>query len=210
MVTVEGGKISNVAQVGVTGARRVTYDFPKLTLLPGMIDTHVHLNYHFGPDGRYMVGEEPAPRLALYSAENAYVTLMAGFTTVQSIGAPSDVELRSAIARGVLPGPRVLTSVTAFRDKDLGMTPEQVREWVRKAVAQGADVIKIFASKSIREGGGQTMSDAQIEAACTEAKGRGQAHLGARARRLGDPHRDASRAARRSRTAARPPTWSST
>ena len=71
VVTVDGGKISRVAQVGVTGVRRVTYDFPKLTLLLGMIDTHVHLNYHFGPDGRYMVGEEPAPRLALYSAENA-------------------------------------------------------------------------------------------------------------------------------------------
>jgi hypothetical protein len=51
----------------------------------------VHLNHHFGPDGRYMAGEEPAPRLALYSAENAYAPLMAGFTTVQSIGAPSDV-----------------------------------------------------------------------------------------------------------------------
>jgi len=50
------------------------------------------------------------------------------------------------------------------------MTPEQVRDWVRKAVAQGADVIKIYATKSIREGGGQTMSDAQIEVACTEAR----------------------------------------
>ena len=174
VVTIEGSRISRVAQVGVTGVPRVAYDFPKLTLLPGMIDTHVHLNYYFGPDGRYMVGEEPAPRLALYSAENAYVTLMAGFTTVQSIGAPSDVELRSAIERGVLPGPRVLTSITAFREKDLGMTPEQVREWVRKVAAQGANVIKIFATKSIREGGGQTMSDAQIEAACTEARAAGK------------------------------------
>ena len=56
-----------------------------------MIDTHVHLNHHFGPDGRYMVGEEPAPRLALYSSEKVYAPIMAGFSTVQSIGAPSDV-----------------------------------------------------------------------------------------------------------------------
>ena len=90
VVTFESGRISKVAQVGMTGAQRVTYDFPKLTLLPGMIDTHVHLNYHFGPDGRYIAGEEPAPRLALYSAENAYAPLMAGFTMVRSIGAPSD------------------------------------------------------------------------------------------------------------------------
>lgn len=59
MVTVESRKFSRVAQVGVTGARRMTYDFPKLALLHGMIDTHVHLNYHFGPDGRYMVGAAP-------------------------------------------------------------------------------------------------------------------------------------------------------
>jgi len=171
VVTIEGAKIARVAPAA---AQRVTYDFPRLTLLPGFIDTHVHLNYHFGPDGRYMVGEEPAQRLALYAAENAYVTLMAGFTTVQSIGAPVDVELRSAIARGLLPGPRVLTSIVGFRDKDLGMTPEQVRAWVRKVAAQGADLIKVYATKSIREGGGQTMSDAQIEAACTEAKAVGK------------------------------------
>lgn len=174
VVTIEGAKIARVAPAAAGGAQRVAYDFPRLTLLPGFIDTHVHLNYHFGPDGRYMVGEEPAQRLALYAAENAYVTLMAGFTTVQSIGAPVDVELRSAIARGLLPGPRVLTSIVGFRGKDLEMTPEQVRAWVRKVAAQGADLIKVYATKSIREGGGQTMSDAQIEAACTEAKAVGK------------------------------------
>lgn len=174
VVTVDGAKIARVSPAGATGAQRVAYDFPGLTLLPGLIDTHVHLNYHFGPDGRYMVGEEPPQRLALYAAENAYVTLMAGFTTVQSIGAPVDVELRSAIARGLLPGPRVLTSIVGFRGKDLEMTPEQVRAWVRKVAAQGADLIKVYATKSIREGGGQTMSDAQIEAACTEAKAVGK------------------------------------
>ena len=44
VVTIEGSRISRVQQVGVTGVRRVTYDFPKLTLLPGMIDTHLHLS----------------------------------------------------------------------------------------------------------------------------------------------------------------------
>ena len=54
------------------------------------------------------------------------------------------------------------------------MTPEEVRQFVRKAAADGADVIKIFASKSIREGGGQTLSDEQILAACSEAKAQGK------------------------------------
>jgi imidazolonepropionase-like amidohydrolase len=108
----------------------------------------------------------------LYAAENAYVTLMAGFTTVQSIGAASDVELRDAIARGTLPGPRILTSVASV-DERTG-SPQEIRQFVRATAARGADVIKIFASKSIREGGAQTLTDEQIRAACDEARAAGK------------------------------------
>jgi imidazolonepropionase-like amidohydrolase len=133
-----------------------------------LIDTHVHIGAHFGKDGRASnAGETPADA-ALAAAANAYAMLMAGFTTVQSIGQPIDVPLRDAIARGQLAGPRLLTSVYQLTDTKL--TPDEVRQFVRKSVADGADVIKIFASKSIREGGGQTLSDAQITAACGEAK----------------------------------------
>jgi imidazolonepropionase-like amidohydrolase len=65
-----------------------------------------------------------------------------------------------------------LTAVSPLSDASL--TVEQVRQHVRKAVADGADVIKIFASKSIRDGGGQTLSDEQILAACSEAKALGK------------------------------------
>ena len=92
-------------------AARSTYDLGNLTLLPGFIDTHVHIGWHFDAKGRYTRGPEPADQAALYGAENAYVTLMAGFTTVQSVGAASDKPLRDAINRGVLPGPRILTSL---------------------------------------------------------------------------------------------------
>ncbi len=91
---------------------------------------------------------------------------------MQSIGAASDLALRDAIARGRLPGPRLLTSSTPLQDATL--TPDQIRQYVRKTAADGADVIKIFASRSIREGGGQTLSDAQILAACDEAKAQGK------------------------------------
>ena len=104
----------------------------------------------------------------LYAAENAYEMLNNGFTTTQSIGSPLDRDLRDAIARGILPGPRLLTSIVPVRE-DTG-TPQQIRQFVRKVVADGADLIKLFASKSIREGGGQTMTDAQVEASCDEAK----------------------------------------
>src|SRR6185295_3950400 len=90
VVLVNGSKIERVG--GATNGA-VTYDLSRLTLLPGLIDTHVHIDSHFGKDGRATnTGETPAQR-ALYAAENAYVTLTAGFTTVQSIGSASDIDL---------------------------------------------------------------------------------------------------------------------
>ncbi len=164
-VVVEAGKIKSVGQAT---QGRVWYDFPQLTLLPGLIDTHVHIDTHFGKSGRATPEGETPQESMLYAAENAYAMLNNGFTTTQSIGSPLDRELREAIARGVLPGPRLLTSISPVRE-DTG-TPDQIRQFVRKVVADGADLIKLFASKSIREGGGQTMTGAQIEAACGEAK----------------------------------------
>jgi imidazolonepropionase-like amidohydrolase len=169
VVAVEG---SRIVKMGDGAAETTTYDFPRFTVLPGMIDAHVHIGAHFGKDGRASTPGETPAEAALYGAANAYAMLMAGFTTVQSIGAPSDVPLRNAIADGRLPGPRLLTAVTPLTD--VSLTLDQVRDHVRKAVADGADVIKIFASKSIRDGGGQTLSDAQINAACGEAKALGK------------------------------------
>jgi imidazolonepropionase-like amidohydrolase len=169
VVTVTGERI---AGIGAGDNGRVTYDLPSLTVLPGLIDTHVHIGAHFGKDGRASTpGETPAEQ-ALAAAGNAYALLMAGFTTVQSVGAASDVPLREAIASGRIPGPRLRTSVYQLFDTKLA--PEEVRQFVRKAAADGADVIKIFASKSIREGGGQTLSDEQVLAACSEAKAQGK------------------------------------
>src|SRR5882672_2996613 len=165
MVVVQGGKIVSV-QSGAAGT--ATYDLRGLTLLPGLIDTHVHLDTHFGKDGRATSQGETQPQSMLYEAENAYVTLMAGFTTVQSIGSPLDVDMRAAIARGLLPGPRLLTSIRPVNETT--GSPAEIRAFVRKVKADGADLVKLFASKSSREGGGQTMTDDQIQAACGEAK----------------------------------------
>ena len=167
MVTIRGSKIERVGPA--SGA--ATYDLGALTLLPGFIDTHVHIGWHFGPDGRYVAGKEPADEAALYGAENAYATLLAGFTTVQSVGAASDKPLRDAINRGLLPGPRILTSLGSIANPKL--TPDQIREEVRKKKAEGADLIKIFASASIRDGGTPTLSQEQVDAACGESKVQG-------------------------------------
>jgi imidazolonepropionase-like amidohydrolase len=170
-IAIDGARIASLGSGG-NGEAGVTYDLSRFTVLPGLIDTHVHIGTHFGKDGRAAnAGETPAEE-ALAGAENAYAVLMAGFTTVQSVGAPSDVPLRAALASGQLPGPRLLTSVYQLIDTNL--TIDEVRQFVRKAVADGADLIKMFATKSIREGGGQTLSDEQIRAVCSEARALGK------------------------------------
>lgn len=167
---------STIASVTADRSRTPTYDLSNLTVMPGGIDTHVHLASHFDDDGRVHrardESEEPREKLALYVAENAYVTLMAGFTTVQSLGARIDQHIRDAIARGVLPGPRVLTTYEWVTEG----TPAELRAAVRERIEAGADAVKIFASLSIREGGLPTLDQEQLSAACDEA-----ARLGVRA-----------------------------
>ena len=168
VIGIEGTRIARIE----SGNARANYDLSQFTVLPGLIDAHVHVGAHFGRSGRAVTPGETPVEQALYATENASMMLMAGFTTVQSIGAASDVPVRDAIARGKIPGPRLLTAVSPVRDAS--MTVQQIREHIRKAVADSADVIKIFASKSIREGGGQTLSDEQVLAACSEAKSLGK------------------------------------
>jgi len=165
-IVVQNGKIQKIEAAGGTG-----YDLRNLTVLPGLIDTHVHIAWHFGPDGRYQPRDDSQVTALGYTLENAYVTLMAGFTTVQSVGSPIDGPARDAINRGILPGPRILTALRPLSNAQL--TPDQIHEYIRKVAADGADLIKIFASKSMRDGGGRTLSREQIEAACSEAKAHG-------------------------------------
>src|SRR5215472_3769237 len=149
----------------------VFYDLSRMTVLPGWIDVHDHITWHFGPNGRIEDKTETAEQATLAAAGNAYSTLMAGFTTIQSLGSAEDKDLRAAIANESIPGPRLLTALNPIEDARL--TPEQIREAVRKLKADGADVVKIFASRSIRQGGGQTLTDEQLQAACSEAKAQG-------------------------------------
>ena len=170
-IVVEGSKI-----VAIDPATQgpVDYDLRGLTVLPGWIDAHVHITWIFGKDGKNAGTDGTTQEDAYKAASNAWLTLMAGFTTVQSVGAPNDVALRDAIAKGTLPGPRILTAVEPLEGQgEATGTPEQIRAFVRKQKAAGADLIKIFASESIRKGGGMTLSQEQLNAACDEAKKQG-------------------------------------
>jgi imidazolonepropionase-like amidohydrolase len=164
---------SHIRSVDPIQEENPTWDLRGLTLMPGGVDTHVHIGWHFhqgarlyDPDDKN--GKETPAEIILYAADNAVETLRSGITTVQSLGAPEDATLRDAVARGILPGPRILTSLEPLSDET--GPPEKMRAAVLERAAQGADVIKIFASKSIREGGAPTLTQEQLNAACGAAQ----------------------------------------
>jgi imidazolonepropionase-like amidohydrolase len=170
-VTIQGSRIVSIEK-GTHGTP--TYELRGLTLMPGGIDTHVHIGWHFDLNGRSHDDEhntETPAQTMLFDVEDAVQTVRGGITTVQSLGAPEDKDLRDWIARGVIPGPRILTSLEPLSEETGG--PDQMRAAVRQRKEQGADVIKIFASKSIRDGGAPTLTQEQLDAACGEAKAAG-------------------------------------
>lgn len=171
VVEVDAGRIVSV------GPRSgpVTHDLGDVTLLPGLIDVHTHIDWHFGPDGRFgnrpgVPRETPDERAAAIAA-NLRATLLAGFTTVQNLGHRSDAALREAVAAGTLEGPRIVTSLDPLQPGR--RTPDQLREAVRELRTAGADVVKTFASGSIRTGGRLSTTLDQLTAICSEARAQG-------------------------------------
>jgi imidazolonepropionase-like amidohydrolase len=166
-IVIEGSKIKAIDPK----AGPVDYDLRGLTVLPGWIDAHVHITWSFGKDGKNAGPGVATQEAAYQSAANAWVTLMAGFTTVQSVGSPLDIPLRELIAKGMFPGPRILTAVEPLTGSGPQTgTPDEIRAYVRRQKEAGADLIKIFAARSIRQGGAMTLSQEQLNAACDEAK----------------------------------------
>src|SRR5437899_9305800 len=167
----------------------VDYDLRGFTVLPGWIDSHVHITWSFGENGKNAGADGTTQFAAYQSASNAWLTLIAGFTTVQSVGSPMDVPLRDAIAKGALPGPRILTAFEPLEGQgEKTGTSDEIHAFMRKQKQAGADLIKIFASASIRQGGGMTLSQDQLNAACDEANKQGL-------RTLVHAYKDAVRAA---------------
>lgn len=170
VVTVRDNRIVSVA-AAKPGAH-TTYELGTATVMPGIIDAHVHPGWYINAAGRLhnadngRDGETPA-QSAIARAGNLYATLMGGVTTIQSLAGPEDLDLRDAVARGVIPGPRILTSITQINNQRL--TPDSLRGMVRALKARGADVIKLFASSGLGAGGEQTLSDDQLRAICGEA-----------------------------------------
>jgi imidazolonepropionase-like amidohydrolase len=168
-IVVEGSRIVALDR----RAGPVDHDLRGLTVAPGWIDAHVHITWGFDRDGRNAGFGKPDADTAYRAASNAWATLMAGFTTVQSVGSPIDLPLREAIDRGALPGPHILTAVEVLQGQgDQTALPDGIRAFVRRQKQAGADLVKIMASGGMRQGP-MTLSEAQLGEACDEAKKQG-------------------------------------
>ena len=170
----KGGKILNTRIVIENGiivalnpkAEPVDFDLRGFTVMPGWIDAHTHISWGFGPDGKNAGNTDTTQWGALAAASNAYATLLGGFTTIQSVGSRFDLRLREAIDLGIVPGPRILTSLDPIAQSNL--TPGEIRALVRKRKEEGADLIKIMASGGMTAPG-LTITEDQLNAACDEA-----------------------------------------
>jgi imidazolonepropionase-like amidohydrolase len=163
-------------------------DVTGLTILPGLIDLHVHLEYTGEPRSDEIAAADSPGRLIARMIGHAQQHLRAGVTTVRDLGAsePGIFEVRDAIADGLVDGPRVLASglVITTRNghgKDLGAladTADEVRDAVTGRIDAGADVIKIIATGGVHTPGSDLMaaqySEDQLRAGIDAAHARGR------------------------------------
>jgi len=147
----QAGKIVRVSRTQKTSVfpELAVYDFTHMTVMPDGSITRSH-HVALWPQRRIEDKSETPSAAGACRRRHAYATLMAGFTTIQSVGSPEIKSCgRPSIGRGA--GPRLLTSLEPIEDPKL--TPERFAKLWRKLKADGANLVKIFASRSIRQGG---------------------------------------------------------
>lgn len=193
LVVIEDGRVVSVGKQGDAvprGAERV--DLPGVTLLPGLIDMHVHLT-SAGKYGGYRPYEFTDTFWTAVGVANAKTTLEAGFTTVRNVGTAfyADVGIREAIDEGWIPGPRIMASGYALgatgghcdetffppsmeeKSPALVDSPDEGRKQVRTQRKYGARSIKICATGGVfsrgDEPGAQQMTLDEIKAITDEA-----------------------------------------
>lgn len=167
-ILVKDGKIVAVGP-NLTAPGTVVYDLRNATVMPGLIDVHVHLLRHFGPNGNAEDPHETQTQFTLGVVNNLWVTLMAGFTTVQSVGDPQDEVFRDYVRQGIIPGPRILTSYHDIYGSPQVGDDDVLRAKIDLLKYEHADLVKIFASNSIRDGGKEILTLHQLQVLCGEA-----------------------------------------
>ena len=176
VVLIEGDRITAAgSRLEIPPQTRIV-DLGDVTLLPGLIDAHTHITYHFDETGHFgPTGDTSAAVTMRYAQENARRTLEAGITTIRNLGAGAlvDIRLRDAIKRGEAVGPRMIVSGEPLVPDDLASAGDElqrlayIRQFVRARINEGADVIKIF--EGVDERGMPLFSRDEIRAAVEEA-----------------------------------------
>jgi imidazolonepropionase-like amidohydrolase len=187
-LVIEGNRIAEVRD-GFVGEGRIV-DLRDSFVLPGLIDSHVHLTGEQNPNGRLETVTQSESEQAMIGARYARRTLMAGFTTVADLGAANEsiFALRDAVRRGDVPGPRIIASgegvsihgghgdINGYREdimhlftgESICSGPDDCMRAVRLQVRAGADIIKITATGGVLSntaaGLGQQFSDEELAA----------------------------------------------
>lgn len=176
IVLIEGDRIIAAGTKLVIPPDAEIIDLGDCTILPGLIDAHTHITYHFDETGHFGLRGDATTAITMkYTVENARRTLEAGFTTIRNLGAGDrvDLRLRDVITRGEAVGPRMIVSGEPLTADDLvGVNTgaeriSRIRGFVRDRVAEGAGVIKIF--EGVDERGSPLFSREEIRAAVEEA-----------------------------------------
>jgi len=198
-VVIHDGKVLGVEAGYVEDDEATTIDLSEHFVMPGMIDSHVHLRGEWSPTNRLDTVTKEAGDVAYDAAANARKTLMAGFTAVQDVGGPPEIfALKRAINAGKVPGPHIRASGSAisvsgghgdsdgYRTDVLEIfTSETIcdgvadcRRAVRTAVKRDADLIKITATGGVlsntNAGTGQQFFDDELLAIMDTAETMGR------------------------------------
>jgi imidazolonepropionase-like amidohydrolase len=183
-VLVEGEKIVKVAEGNVN----IPKDAQKIPLegqmlLPGFIDSHVHICFDCSPDPMTSAASESPTVTALKAANSARQTLLAGVTTIRDMGGKDgiDLGLRQAINSGLIPGPRMLASgklicMTGGHGWQVGLEVngvDEVRKAAREQIKAGVDIVKLMATGGVLtpavEPGSEQLTEAELKAGVEEA-----------------------------------------
>ena len=182
-VVIEGDRITAIVPAGHPPAGATVLNLDGLTLLPGLINCHVHFCLGAEADPVRALAADPPAVTAIKAALRARQTVEAGITTVRDLGGTDGIALavRDAVSTGLIPGPRVLAAARGVcmtgghgwrfgREAD---GPDDVRKAVREQLKAGADVIKILATGGVMtpgvEPGSPQLTPAEIRAAIEEA-----------------------------------------
>jgi imidazolonepropionase-like amidohydrolase len=202
-VLVVGSRIERIAPAASLAApadaRKI--DLAGLHLVPGLIDLHSHLLLHPYDETPWddQVLKESLETRTIRATVAARVTLEAGFTTLRDLGTEgagfADVALRDAIAKGMIPGPRLFTTTRAIvatgcygpgagfdprwslpKGAQEATGPDEIRRVVREQIAAGADWVKVYADyrRGKDKAASPTFSQAELDALVDEARSAGK------------------------------------